>query len=232
MVEVWIRYFYQFLDELGFSDPIHAAFVHLPIGFVFGAFILGSIAIFFNRERFALSAYHFIILAIIFWFPSILFGLTDWVHYYGGAWLPAIKIKIILAGILLMLLLAALYFESGKKTSKWVILSLYTVCLITVVSLGWYGARLIYGMNPQLTLMPYKSGYDVFINECNSCHPQGGNIMDAQKPINNSPKLKDVNTFISFIRHPEGAMPPYPSATISDHEAEELYLYITKEMNK
>jgi uncharacterized membrane protein len=232
MVESWIRAFYQFLDKMGFSHPIHVVLVHLPIGFVVGAFILGSIAILFGRDKLALSARHCIILAIFFWFPVVLFGFTDWVHYYGRVWLPAIKIKMILTGILFILLLAVLYFESSKKTSKWVILTLYTFCLITVVPIGWYGAQLIYGTNPQLTLMPYKSGYQVFINECKNCHPDGGNTMDAQKPINNSPKLRDINIFISFVRHPEGIMPPFPASTISDHETEELYLYITTEMNK
>lgn len=233
MTELWLRAFYQSLDKLGFSHPIHATLVHLPIGFIVAAFILGAIAVLFGRERLALSAYHCIILAIIFWFPVVLFGITDWVHYYGRVWSHPIIIKMVLTGILLVLLLAVPYFGSNKKkTSHWIILILYTFCLITVVPIGWYGAQLIYGTNPQLTFMPYKSGYQVFINECKSCHHEGGNSMDAKKPINLSSKLQDVNTFISFIRQPEGTMPPFPASKIPDHETEELYLYITTLMNK
>jgi uncharacterized membrane protein len=233
MIETLTRTFYRFVDGLGFSHPIHAVLVHLPIGFIVGAFIFGSISFFSKHNRLALSARDCIILATLFYLPVVLFGFTDWVHYYGGAWLPAIKIKITLSGMLLLLLLATLYFElSSKKTLKWGLQLLYTCSLIMVVLIGWNGANLIYGTNPQLVLMPYKSGYDAFTTHCKSCHPEGGNIMDAQKPINNSPKLQDVNTFISFVRHSEGSMPSYPSTTISDHETEELYLYITREMNK
>jgi uncharacterized membrane protein len=233
MIQAWIRALYQFLDNLGFSHPIHAVLVHLPIGFVVGAFILGSISFLLGRDKLALSARHCTILATIFWFPAVLFGFTDWAHYYGLVWSSAIKIKLILAGILFILLLATLYFENiHKKTSKWSILTLYTSCLITVTFIGWYGAQIVYGTNPRLTLIPYKSGYRVFINECNSCHPDGGNVMDEKKPINNSPKLKNINTFISFVRQPEGNMPSFPASTIPDHETEELYLYLTTVMNR
>jgi uncharacterized membrane protein len=233
MIETWIRTLYQFVDNLGFSHPIHAIVVHLPIGFIVGAFIFGTIAFLFNRNRLALSARDCTILATIFYFPVVFFGVTDWVHYYGGAWLPAIRIKVILSGMLSILLLATLYFEfSSKKTVKWALPILYTCSLITVVFIGWNGANLIYGTNPQLILMPYKTGYRVFVNECASCHPRGGNIVDVTKPITNSPKLRDTDTFISFIRHSGENMPSFPSVKIPDHEAEELYQYITTELNK
>ncbi len=234
MVDRWIFEFYRLLtDKLGFSDPIHAAIVHLPIGFVVGAFIFGWLAVLFGREKWALSARHCVILAFFFWFPVVFFGLTDWEHYYGRAWLPPIKIKLILAGLLFILLTCCLVFGASKKAvSKWVILTLYTFCLINVVFLGWFGARLVYGTNPEMTLMPYKSGRLVFIKECRNCHPDGGNILIGKKTINGSPKLKDIRTFISFIRHPEGEMPPFTRAQISDNEAEELYLYITTLLNK
>jgi uncharacterized membrane protein len=234
MIDRLILTFYQFMtDKLGFSDPIHAALVHLPIGFVVGAFIFGWCAVLFGNEKLALSARHCIILAFLFWFPIVLFGLTDWEHYYGRVFLPPIKIKLILAGILFMLLTCCLFFGGSKKNiSKWLILSLYTICLINVIFLGWFGARLVYGNNPELTLMPYKSGYQVFTHSCKSCHPDGGNIMDANRPINKSPKLKNSDTFISYIRHPEGIMPPFTGSQIADHEAEELYLYITTFLNK
>jgi uncharacterized membrane protein len=233
MMETLIRTFYQFVDKLGFSHPIHAIIVHLPIGFIVGAFIFGSIAFLFNRERLALSARDCTILATLFYFPVVLFGFTDWVHYYGAAWLPAIKTKIILSGILLVLLLATLYLELvGKKNSKWALQLTYTGSLIAVVLIGWNGANLIYGTDPQSILQPYKTGYMVFLNECNSCHPQGGNTMDKTKPLSNSPELKDLDTFISFLRKSGEIMPSFPAQKIPDHEAEELYQYITKILNR
>jgi uncharacterized membrane protein len=234
MVDTWIRTFYQSLDKIGFSDPIHTMFAHLPIGLIVGALILSWLTIFSGRESLAQSARHCATLAFIFLFPVILFGLTDWEHYYGRAWLAPVKIKIILAGFLFTLLLVVLILGSAGRriTSKFIMPMLYTLCLIDVVLLGWFGARLIYGTNPELTLMPYKSGYAVFEASCKHCHLGGGNIMNVNKPINNSLKLKDMNTFITYIRNPEGNMPPFSAEMIADHQAEELYLYITTVLNK
>jgi len=197
------------------------------MGFVVGALILEAIALFFGRDRLALSARHCLILALLFWFPAVLFGFTDWVHYYGRVWFPPIMIKIFLAGVLFVLLLATLYYGSAKKnTPHRVMLSLCALCFVTVVLLGWHGARLIYGLNPQPVSMQYKSGYQVFKNKCASCHPDGGNTIDAARPVNNSPKLRDIDTFRLFVRHPDGIMPPFPAATLPDHETENLYQYL------
>lgn len=233
MTDMWILSFYQLLTRLGFSDPIHAAIVHIPIGFVVGAFIFGWIGVVSERERITLSARHCAIAAFIFLFPVVFFGLMDWEHFYGRAWLPPIIIKVVLTGILFVLLLAALLLGYSEKVkAKWILPALYTACFATVILLGWFGARLVYGENPELTLMPYKSGYQVFVNSCKSCHPNGLNIVRGKKPIINSPKLKDNNTFIKYLRNPEGTMPPFPRTVIADHEAEELYLYITTILSK
>jgi uncharacterized membrane protein len=233
MVGSWILSFYQLLDRLGFSDPVHAVFAHLPIGLVAGAFIFGWTAILFKNETMTQSAHHCLILALLSLIPTVLFGLTDWEHYYGNMWLTPIKIKVILAVVLSALLLTAFYFGSRRRAVHVIAVpAVYTLCMVTVVFLGWFGARLIYGTNPQATLMPYRSGYEVFLSSCSSCHPNGGNVTDPNKPLTNSPKLRDMDTFISYIRHPDGGtMPAFSPAEIADHQAEELYLYITGVLN-
>jgi hypothetical protein len=139
MIETWIQFFHQFLDKMGFSYTIHAALVYLLIGFVVGAFILRLIAFLFGRDGLALGARYCTILATLCWFPAVFLGFADWGQYYGRVWLPAIKVMMTLAGILFILLLAALYFEFGhKKTSKWVMLALYACCAITAIAIGLY----------------------------------------------------------------------------------------------
>jgi uncharacterized membrane protein len=230
LINSMILWFYQFLDKVGFSDPIHAAIVHMPIGLVVGAFVLGWAAVFWDNEAMAQSARYCIILGLILSIPAVIFGFTDWRHYYGGVWLTPVKTKIPLTILLFTLLLTALYLGTREKTSyKKIMPVIYTLCLINVVFLGWFGARLIYGEDPKMTLMPYRSGYQAYQFFCAACHPAGGNIVTPAMTVMNSPKLKDMGTFISYIRHPEGSksMPSFSPADLPDHQAEELYLYIT-----
>jgi uncharacterized membrane protein len=230
MIDSLILWFYQLLDILGFSDPIHAAIVHMPIGLVVGAFIFGWTAVFVGNEVMARSAHYCIVLAMILAVPAVIFVLTDWRHYYGGVWITPIKIKMILTIILFALLMTAIYLGTRQETIyKKIVPGVYAVCLINVVFLGWFGARLIYGEDPKNALMPYRSGYQTYEFFCGACHPNGGNTVTPSITVTNSPKLKDMDSFISYIRHSEGtgSMPSFSPSQLPDHQAEELYLYIT-----
>jgi hypothetical protein len=74
-----------------------------------------------------------------------------------------------------------------------------------------------------------SAGADIFNAHCRSCHPNGGNIIDPDKPIKGSQKLKDFETFFTFLRNPTSPMPSFSQRTISDKQARELYIYITSE---
>jgi uncharacterized membrane protein len=231
VIESSINAFYQFLNNYGFPDPLHAALVHMPIGLVVGAFVLGWIATFLDREKLAMSAHHCIILAFLFWFPAVLFGLMDWQYFYRGAWLTPIKMKLILASILLILFAAALFFGYREKAgSKKATLTIYTLCLITVVLLGWFGARLVYAEKNKDVSKTYQRGEKIFVANCKTCHPGGGNVIQPAKPFKNSPALKNLDAFISLIRHPNMPMPASSPSQVSDSEAKELYKYITNEL--
>lgn len=232
MIESSINAFYQFLNNHGFPDPIHAALVHMPIGLVVGACVFGWVATLLGREKLAMSARHCIILASLFWFPAVLFGLMDWQYFYRAAWLTSIKMKLILASILLILLSAALFFGYRKKVgSKRATLTIYTLCLITVALLGWFGARLVYaGKNKKEVSKTYPLGEKIFVANCKTCHPGGGNVIQPAKPLKNSPALKNLDAFISLIRHPNNPMPASSPSQVSDSEAKELYHYITNEL--
>jgi len=116
---------YALLNRLGITAPLHALFVHLPIGLVTGALIFFLVAIIFRRSRLVLTARHAAILAFIFVFPTILTGVFDWLRFYHGVLLPAIRMKMILGGAVLLVL--ALFFSgltgftscAGLRPARW-----------------------------------------------------------------------------------------------------------------
>ncbi|MDQ1277699.1 MAG: hypothetical protein QG555_740 [Thermodesulfobacteriota bacterium] len=233
MADGWINALYSFLNRVGFIDPIHAPLVHVPMGLVIGTFVFAWTAFLTGWRGLAVSARHCLGLAFLFLFPVIIFGIIDWRHFLGGAWLVPIKMKMLLAGILV--LLAAVSFVLGAKgrESSGAVLSLYTLCLITVVLLGWFGARLVYGENPLAgAAKTYERGAQVFAANCLICHVDGGNKLKPDKPLRGSPDLKDLKAFIAVIRHPEAPMPFYPESQISDKDAKELYDYIVNVINR
>jgi uncharacterized membrane protein len=77
--------FYSFLEKIGYLHPIHPAMTHMPIGLVVGSLFIGAAALIFSHASMARSAYYTLVLALIFWFPTVTFGLLDWQRYYGGA---------------------------------------------------------------------------------------------------------------------------------------------------
>jgi uncharacterized membrane protein len=99
---------YEFLNSLGYPHPIHPTEVHMPIGLVVGGLIFSVTAILFRRERLAMTPRHCILLAFIWVFPTMLLGYMDWQHFYGGAWLYPIKVKLTVAPLLTLVLFLAI----------------------------------------------------------------------------------------------------------------------------
>jgi len=85
---------------------------------------------------------------------------------------------------------------------------------------------------PATTPKEVGAGESVFQQRCSMCHPDGGNIVKPDKPIRGSSKLKDLKTFVGYIRSPYAPMPAFPSSEISEEKARELYDYIVKDLNK
>lgn len=231
MIDLWIDAFYNIVNSLGFPDPIHAILVHIPMGLIIGAFCFAWISAFSNWKRLAVTAYHCITLSLIFLLPVIIFGFMDWRHFYIGAWLTPIKIKMVLVVILLIFsFVAFLLGFKGKESSK-MTLVLYTLCLIIIIGLGWYGARIVYGEQMLPTSKNYPIGEKIFIANCNICHANGGNKISPQNPLRNSDDLQNLDAFLSLIRHPEKPMPIFTASRISDKDASALYDYIISEIN-
>jgi mono/diheme cytochrome c family protein len=245
---------YSLVQKTGFTDPLHAPMTHIPIGLVIGAFLFFIVAIVFGKKNLLTTARHVSILAFLFVFPTILFGVFDWLHYFKGALIQPIKIKMILASAVLVLLAVGIIIGGEVKIHAASMIVVYSLAFLCVVGLGWYGARLVYGdwqpapvtaestapaaaaggttsggtASPALT-----RGQKLFTGNCTSCHPKGGNVVEASLPVKTSKKLATLVTFTAFIRSPAmpdgsaGSMPAFPADQVSDAQAGDLYGYIT-----
>ena len=238
---------YQLVAKTGFTDPLHAPFTHIPIGLVIGAFLFFLVAIIFGRKNLLTTARHVSILAFLFVFPTILFGVFDWLHYFHGALIPTIKIKMILASAVLVLLAIGIIVGSELKVHAAPMVVIYALAFVAVVGLGWYGGKLVYGgfsggaseaaapsaqQGGATTAAAAPAAQRLFASNCASCHPNGGNVIEASLPLKSSKKLADLATFTAFIRSPrmpdgsEGSMPAFPADQVSDKQAGDLYSYI------
>lgn len=229
-----INAFYGFLKSLGYPHPVHPAFTHMPIGLVTGALVFGFIALLLRRPILGLSARHCLILAWLFWFPTVAFGLIDWQYFFVGAWLYPIKMKLILAGILFILLPSGILISRNPETNFRGPAIIYSLCFFCVVGLGWYGGNLVFGSRTLPAAKEFKGGMQVFAKNCNGCHPHGGNALKPNLPLLGAPELANFHAFLAFIRHPsmpdgsKGIMPAFPEKKISDPQAEQLYQYLVK----
>jgi hypothetical protein len=180
------------------------------------------------------TARHCLILAWLFWFPTVVFGLTDWQHYYAGAMIHPIKMKLILAGILFILLSIGILISRNPDTGLRGPLIVYALSFFCVVGLGWYGGNMVFGGRVISAVNEYKMGMEIFDEYCSACHPHGGNIITPNLMLAGAPQLADFRSFLTYIRHPlmpdgsTGVMPAFPEKKISDPEAKQLYQYLVK----
>ncbi len=248
---------YAMLAKVGFTDPLHAPITHMPIGLITGSLVFFVTAIIFKKRQLITSARHASILALLFVFPTILFGVFDWIHFYHAILMPAIKIKMVLAGSVLVLLGAGIILGSEIKIRAFWMTAIYALAFVAVIGLGWFGAGIIYGRGvalsaettaviaaaPGSTTAPaasapaatgdLASGQAVFAANCQGCHPSGGNIIVPLLPVKGSKQLKTLEAFTAFIRAPAmpngsaGEMPPFAADQVSDAKAKDLYAYVT-----
>ena len=227
--------FYQALASLGFADPVHPALAHMPIGLVVGALVLGFAASAWQRPRWGLSGQHCLVLAWLFWFPTVLFGVMDWQYFYHGVWMFHIEAKIALAIFLFVLLSIGLFLVFAGKGESRSILVIYVLAFFTVVALGYFGGRMVFGGGPPAGSKTSAAGEKSYRANCSACHPQGGNAIMANLPIRGSDKLENFRIFEDFIRKPllpgggKGPMPDFPLEKISPQEAKALYDYVRQE---
>ncbi len=136
---------YSLIAKTGFTDPLHAPITHIPIGLVVGAFVFLLVAVIFGRRNLVTTARHVSILAFIFVFPTILFGVLDWLHFFKGVLIQPIRYKIILASAVLVILAVGIFVGGRVRIQSGPMVVLYALAFVCVVGLGWFGGRLVYG---------------------------------------------------------------------------------------
>ena len=183
-----IELIYQTLAKFGYTHPLHPPATHLPAGLIIGAFVFALIAWILNRKNLAQTARHCLILALVMAVPTILLGFMDWQYRFGGAWLFEIKMKLVLAGILLLLLiLAAVYGALAGAFTKTVV-ALYALCLLTVIGLGYFGGELVYGTKTPAvaeTTGLAAEGAQFFSQKCSVCHHTDSTAIKVRSPREN-----------------------------------------------
>jgi mono/diheme cytochrome c family protein len=245
--------FYGILAKLGYTHPVHVMVTHMPVGLVTGSLALLVVAFLWKKEHLARSARHVFIVALIFVVPTIIAGLMDWIHFYNAAWIPAIKAKIILASVLLVLLVLGVVFGEKGKGFTPLMLVIYALSFLTVIGLGYFGGNLVYGepvgaaepparvevaQQPGPSAEDLKAGSQVFALNCQGCHPRGGNVVNPAMALKTSAKLASRAQLVAFIRDPKmpdgkpGDMPAFDAAAVSDADAGRLYAWITDTISK
>jgi uncharacterized membrane protein len=226
-----LELFYDLLARIGYTDPLHPPFAHMPIGMVVAALVFGFLALLSRRPVLWVSAHHGLVLGLVFWFPTVLAGYLDWQRYYAGAWLFPIEAKLVLAATLLVLLIIGIVLARRQPPRSIGLIGVYGLAFANVVALGYFGGHLVFGGNAPPAPKQYQAGREVF-RVCSGCHAHGGNIIAPNLPLRNAPQLEKFSDFLEFLRDPKlpsgatGPMPPFSTHRISEQQARELYDYI------
>lgn len=222
------EWFYRLLiNVLGYTHPVHPTQINMPIGLVTGALLLGIVALLFRRSSPRISARHCMVLALVFLFPTVLSGIMDWQHFYGGVWIFAVKAKIVLGIIFLVLLVWGIWASQRPERGRAMLLT-YALAFCVSVALGYFGGDIVFGGRTPDSKKGNRAGQIVFLNNCSGCHPYGGNIITPKEPVIGSPLLKSFEPFLAWMRNPSPPMPPFPPGDIPDEQAHALYFYLSE----
>ena len=77
-----------------------------------------------------------------------------------------------------------------------------------------------------------NSGEALFRQHCSACHPDGGNIVNAQKTLHkkelSANKIKKPGDIVTKMRHPGPGMTAFDKKTVTDADAKKIADYILK----
>ncbi len=71
-----------------------------------------------------------------------------------------------------------------------------------------------------------NKGELTFASHCSSCHINGGNVVNPQKPVAESKYLSSFVTFKNYLKAPMGTMPHYENLIKNDKVLKDLYHYV------
>jgi uncharacterized membrane protein len=222
---------YKILAGIGYTHPLHPAITHVPVGLVIGGFLFALTAVVQKRPSLEKSARHCLWLALLFLPVASLFGLMDWQHFYAGAWIIPIIMKMVLAVVLLVLLLFTLIPSRPK-----IPLLLVGLCLLVVIGIGFFGGELVYGTRGTAKVIGderIEQGATYFAQKCAMCHYNdrtdtriGPGLKDlfqkGKLPI--SGKAVTAENIENQLKTPLDSMPAF--AAITDEELGALIEYL------
>ncbi len=225
-------FIYDFLQRIGYDHPLHPVLVHMPIGLTVTAFFLNAAAYLWRRPALAGCACHCSVLATLFFFPTVFMGVLDWQRYYHGAWLTPIKLKLILAPVLLVLLLLSVFIGYRQGVQAKAMMFVYLLALLTVTALGYFGGELTFGGRSPAATPEFAAGRKLYEANCSGCHAHGGNMLAPNLPLRTAPQLRNRDEFVGYLRDPrlpngaKGSMPAFTPDQLSDQDATRLYGYV------
>ncbi len=234
-----IESLYALFREMGYNHPLHAPTTHLPLGMMVGAFLFALLARLLGKPSLVPTSRHCTALAFISMFPTAALGVMDWLHFYGGAWLFPVRMKILLASTLAVVLLICLLLERRAHVMRKTLLVFLTLGVMTSAGLGYFGGELVFSRHktPDVPMSkPSQEGAEAFARLCASCHPNGENPFKPGLALKTAPQLTDFETFLSYIRNPEARdgsntiMPPFSEDRLPEAEARAIHLYLLREL--
>jgi len=233
---------YELLSVIGFHHPLHPAMTHLPVGLTIAGFIFIVLAYFFKRPKYAQSAKHCAVLALLAAIPTLIFGYLDWQHFYGGSLIFPIKMKLGLTIALLVLLLAVVFTSTRSKKESAPRLLVHLLSLLVVIGLGYFGGELVYGKKTTSVQTTSKNatgtesvvaGAKLFDKSCSFCHftdstdtkvgPGLKGLFEREKMSFSGWPVSDVSVRRQ-LKTPFNEMPPFESLT--DEEIKSLTDYL------
>lgn len=227
---------YEWLSHAGYRHPLHPPATHIPVGLVIGAFIFLLAGRIFKRESLGRTAKHCIILALMVAPVAALLGVMDWQHFYGGVLLAPIRVKLALAGVLVLLLLLAWKVSPKTDAARKRTIAVYALCLMTVSGLGFFGGELVYGPKATDTAIEddlVRQGARLFAESCALCHYSDstetkigpgfkGLFQRPHLPFSQRPVSK--TSIAGQLKKPFDRMPAFPDLT--DEQVQSLVAYL------
>lgn len=168
---------YAYLNNLGYTHPLHPPWTYLPMGLILGALVFRLVALLPGGGKFAVTARHCLTLAFAAVFPTILFGYFDWQHFYAGRWMFPVRMKLALAAVLLLLLLftvMSLYRRLPAGDLR--IFGCHVLCFLVIVGIGYYGGELVFGTprenagEKEKPAAGFAGVRSILERHCTSCH--------------------------------------------------------------
>ena len=140
------KYIYQTLASFGYHHPLHPILAHLPIGLTMAGFLFSLIAVLRGKTVLAQTARHCMVLGLVSLLPTVILGYMDWQHFYNGAYLVPIKMKLMLAFVLGPML------EKSLRQSLVISQGSPLIFLNRPISLALMAVTLLFVLSPIVTM--------------------------------------------------------------------------------